>query len=85
MKQGSEFKGKNLRLETGLFAKQADGSVIAKYGDTVVLATAVAKKEAREELDAAKKEAKKKKHDTYRTKIWSSPKGKRGMTPHVTR
>ncbi len=46
-----EFKGKNLRLETGLFAKQADGSVIAKYGDTVVLATAVAKKEARENID----------------------------------
>lgn len=46
-----ELKGKPLRLETGLFAKQADGSVVARYGDTVVLATAVAKKEAREDID----------------------------------
>jgi len=46
-----ELKGKPLYLETGLFAKQADGSVIARYGDTVILATAVAKKEAREDVD----------------------------------
>ncbi|MCG6553758.1 MAG: polyribonucleotide nucleotidyltransferase, partial [Candidatus Magnetominusculus sp. LBB02] len=35
---------KNLILETGLLAKQADGSVVARYGDTMVLATAVASK-----------------------------------------
>ncbi len=35
---------KNLILETGLLAKQADGSVVARYGDTMVLATAVANK-----------------------------------------
>jgi polyribonucleotide nucleotidyltransferase len=46
-----ELKGSTLYLETGLFAKQADGSVIARYGDTVVLATAVARKEAKEDLD----------------------------------
>ena len=46
-----EVKGKSLSLETGLFAKQADGSVVARYGDTVVLATAVAKKEAKEDID----------------------------------
>jgi polyribonucleotide nucleotidyltransferase len=46
-----ELKGKPLYLETGRFAKQADGSVIVRYGDTVVLATAVAKKEAREDID----------------------------------
>ena len=45
------LKGKPLTLETGLFAKQADGSVVVRYGDTVVLATAVAKKEARENID----------------------------------
>ena len=28
-------------LETGLMAKQANGAVVARYGDTVVLATAV--------------------------------------------
>ncbi len=46
-----EVKGKTLTIETGLFAKQADGSVLARYGDTVVLATAVAKKEVREGID----------------------------------
>ncbi|MDH4028784.1 MAG: polyribonucleotide nucleotidyltransferase [Nitrospirota bacterium] len=46
-----ELKGKSLRIETGLFAKQADGSVVVRYGDTVVLATAVAKKEAKEDID----------------------------------
>jgi len=46
-----DVKGKSLILETGLFAKQADGSIIAKYGDTVILATAVAKKEARADID----------------------------------
>lgn len=46
-----ELKGKSLYLETGRFAKQADGSIIARYGDTVILATAVAKKEAREDID----------------------------------
>jgi len=46
-----EVKGKTLNLETGRFAKQADGSIVATFGDTVVLATAVAKKEARENID----------------------------------
>lgn len=46
-----ELKGKRLILESGLFAKQANGSVVVKYGDTVVLATAVAKKEERENVD----------------------------------
>ena len=46
-----EVKGQPLYLETGKFAKQADGSVIVRYGDTVVLATAVAKKEARKDID----------------------------------
>jgi polyribonucleotide nucleotidyltransferase len=46
-----EVKGKPLTLETGRFAKQANGSIVVRYGDTVVLATAVAKKEAREDID----------------------------------
>ncbi len=50
-KVDTEVKGQPLYLETGKFAKQADGSVIVKYGDTVVLATAVAKKEARKDID----------------------------------
>lgn len=35
------FGGKELSIETGKVAKQADGSVIVRYGDTVVLVTAV--------------------------------------------
>lgn len=46
-----DIRGKELRLETGKMARQADGSVIAQYGDTVVLATAVSSKKAREGLD----------------------------------
>ena len=37
-----DIAGRRLRLETGRVAKQADGAVLASYGDTVVLATAVA-------------------------------------------
>jgi len=37
-----EWGGKKLRLETGRMARQADGAVVATYGETTVLATAVA-------------------------------------------
>jgi polyribonucleotide nucleotidyltransferase len=37
-----EWGGKKLRLETGRMARQADGAVLATYGETTVLATAVA-------------------------------------------
>ena len=37
-----DLAGRRLGLETGRVAKQADGAVLASYGDTVVLATAVA-------------------------------------------
>ncbi|MFH2004527.1 MAG: polyribonucleotide nucleotidyltransferase [Bacteroidota bacterium] len=43
-----EIGGRILSLETGLFAKQADGAVMAQYGETMVLATVVAAKEAAE-------------------------------------
>ena len=39
--------GRPLTLETGKLARQADGAVIARYGDTVVLATAVGVKQAK--------------------------------------
>jgi len=42
---------KELSLETGRVAKQADGAVIMRYGDTMVLVTAVCAKEAKEGLD----------------------------------
>jgi polyribonucleotide nucleotidyltransferase len=38
-------------METGVMARQADGSVFMKYGDTIVLATSVAAKTQREEID----------------------------------
>jgi polyribonucleotide nucleotidyltransferase len=46
-----EIRGKQLILETGRMAKLADGAVTARYGDTVVLATAVASKVARAGVD----------------------------------
>jgi len=46
-----EIRGKSLQLETGRMAKLADGAVTARYGDTVVLATAVASKVAKEGID----------------------------------
>ncbi len=46
-----EIKDKRLIVETGQMARQSDGSVIVKFGDTVVLATAVASKKPKEGLD----------------------------------
>lgn len=46
-----EIRGKKLVLETGKIAKQADGAVVAQYGDTVVLATCVSDKTPKEGLD----------------------------------
>lgn len=47
----AEIGGKELSISTGKVAKQASGSVIVKYGETVVMVTAVAAKEPK--LDAA--------------------------------
>jgi len=46
-----EIRGKKLSIETGELAKQSDGAVVVKYGDTVLLATAVADKKIKEGLD----------------------------------
>src|SRR6204780_2229944 len=42
-----DWGGRPLRLETGKVARQADGAVMATYGETVVLATVVAAKTPR--------------------------------------
>ncbi|MFA5945774.1 MAG: polyribonucleotide nucleotidyltransferase [Patescibacteria group bacterium] len=42
-----DFGGKKLTIETGKFAKAANGSCTVRYGDTVVLATAVMSKDVR--------------------------------------
>ena len=39
-----DFRGRNIQVEVGQLAKQANGSALVRYGDTVVLATAVASK-----------------------------------------
>ncbi|MBQ4634539.1 MAG: polyribonucleotide nucleotidyltransferase [Bacilli bacterium] len=41
-----DFRGRKLVVETGELAKQAHGSVLVRYGDTVVLSTAVVSKNA---------------------------------------
>ncbi len=46
-----EWGGRKLVLETGRIARQAHGSVLARYGDTVVLCAAVGAKEQREGID----------------------------------
>jgi polyribonucleotide nucleotidyltransferase len=46
-----EWGDRPLRLETGRIARQADGAVLAQYGGTSVLATAVAMKEPRPGVD----------------------------------
>ncbi|MHB8380884.1 MAG: polyribonucleotide nucleotidyltransferase [Candidatus Binataceae bacterium] len=46
-----EFAGRQLSLETGRLAKQAHGSVLAQYGDTVVLATATSEYKSRDKID----------------------------------
>jgi polyribonucleotide nucleotidyltransferase len=43
--------GRRLVLESGRIARQADGSVVVSYGDTVVLCTAVGELQAREGID----------------------------------
>ena len=43
--------GRKLTLETGRVARQADGAVLATYGETTVLATVVAAKSPREGVD----------------------------------
>ncbi|HEV3394575.1 MAG TPA: polyribonucleotide nucleotidyltransferase, partial [Xanthobacteraceae bacterium] len=46
-----DWGGRKLVLETGKVARQADGAVVAAYGETTVLATVVSNKEPREGLD----------------------------------
>ncbi|WP_018997400.1 polyribonucleotide nucleotidyltransferase [Hirschia maritima] len=46
-----DWAGRPLTLETGRIARQADGAVLATYGETSVLATVVAAKKANPDLD----------------------------------
>ncbi|MEW6729784.1 MAG: polyribonucleotide nucleotidyltransferase [Acidobacteriota bacterium] len=51
LKKAISFGGREYSIETGKVAKQADGAVIVRYGDTVVLVTAVGEQKAREGAD----------------------------------
>ena len=51
IKKEIQWGGKKLTLETGRIARQADGAVLATYGETVVLCTVVSSKEPKEGLD----------------------------------
>jgi polyribonucleotide nucleotidyltransferase len=50
-KKEVEIGGRLFSIETGKYAKQANGSVMVRYGDTMVLVTAVASAEAKEDQD----------------------------------
>ncbi len=51
VREGVIFGGKELTIETGRMAKQADGAVVVRYGDTMVLVTAVASSNVRPGVD----------------------------------
>ncbi len=51
IKKEVKISGRLFSLETGRYAKQANGAVMVRYGDTMVLVTAVASPEAKEGLD----------------------------------
>src|SRR3982751_3471044 len=51
VREGVNFGGKELTIETGRMAKQADGSVVIRYGDSMVLVTAVASANVRPGID----------------------------------
>ncbi len=46
-----DLGGKKLTIETGKYARQANGAVMVRYGDTMVLVTSVAAEEVKEDQD----------------------------------
>ena len=51
IKKSIEIGGKEISIETGKLAKQADGAVVLRMGDTMILATVVANKDAKDGVD----------------------------------
>ncbi len=51
LKQGLNLGGRDFSLETGRIAKQADGAVLVRQGETMVLVTAVSEREPKEGID----------------------------------
>ena len=52
LKESIKLGDKDLTVETGRVAKQADGSVIIQYGDTMLLVAAVGAQTTREGIDS---------------------------------
>jgi polyribonucleotide nucleotidyltransferase len=50
-KRQVQWGGRTLTLETGKIARQADGAVLATYGETIVLCTVVGQKKAKPDTD----------------------------------
>lgn len=51
IKKSIELNGRTLSIETGRLAKQAHGSALVRYGDTMVLVTVVANDEMTDQRD----------------------------------
>jgi len=51
VKKEINWEGKNLTLETGRIARQADGAVLLTSGETVILSTVVVTKKTDPEVD----------------------------------
>lgn len=51
IKETIKIQDKEIKIETGKLAKQADGAVVVSCGDTMVLVTAVASKEVAKDVD----------------------------------
>lgn len=51
LKESIKLGDRELTVETGKVAKQADGAVIVRYGDTMILVTAVSSNTPRENVD----------------------------------
>jgi len=51
VKKEVEIGGRIFSIETGRYARQANGAVMVRYGDTMVLVSAVASAEAKEDQD----------------------------------
>jgi len=51
VKKEKEIGGRLMSIETGRVARQANGSVLVRYGDTMILAVATCAKETRDDID----------------------------------
>src|SRR4051794_26257261 len=48
LKKSVQFGQREITLETGKMAKQADGAIVVRYGDTMLLVTAVSAREKKD-------------------------------------